>query len=118
MTDINNFLYLRSNNSNQTAMKNKNFIKIKRVNEERYFSSIYDVYRFVEKMTGTTMEHMCDMSSVIPAYMNNILIPMSEINKTDFQFMSFSGFNYLLTKGNYYRGDKHYIFNILSLERK
>ncbi|MCF6183194.1 MAG: hypothetical protein L3J56_00970 [Bacteroidales bacterium] len=72
-------------------MKDKRFLKVKKVGEERYFSDKAELIRFAEKQMGMTIERLFNLK----------LTDESILLKTDFnnERVAFGGFIWKITKG-------------------
>jgi hypothetical protein len=97
-------------------MKNQNLIKIKKVSEERYFKNNSELYFFVEKMTGTTISHMCDRHEL---YDNEILIPLYQLmsKKNDHILLNIGSFLCEVQRGLYVRTSGEYVYNLIAVQR-
>lgn len=98
-------------------MKNHNMIKIKRVNEERYFRNFSELHRFIARQKGMTsdqlidhIERMCQMKCNAPLY--ETCIPMKEGG-----LINIGNFLCMLSIGNFNRTSGRYQYNLLSIQR-
>ena len=100
-------------------MKNQNIIKIKKVSEERYFKNDKELYLFVEKMTGSTIDSLCDIAKKADHINTQILTPLYRImsKKTSHELLNIGCYLCELQRGMYVRTSGDYIYNLIAVEK-
>jgi len=96
-------------------MKNKNFLKLKKVSDERYFTNYSELLDFVLRSMGVTEERFYDMCTRHKSIENEILIPA--ISKETSRYIRVGKFVCLLTEGTFIRNSGEYKFNLLAVEK-
>jgi hypothetical protein len=98
-------------------MKNKNFLKLKKVSDERYFKNYAELFDFVMKSMNVTEEHFYDMCKKYKTIENEILIPLSVLSKETHKYIRVDKFVCLITKGTFLRKSGEYKFNLLAIQK-
>lgn len=96
-------------------MKNKNMLKIKKVNEERYFRNYHELYTFVLKQNNLTDESFNNLCRNCNNFHEKVLRQM--LSKETERFIILESFKCLLSEGFFERSSGIYQYNILSIER-
>lgn len=96
-------------------MKNKNFLKLKKASDERYFKSYAELFDFVMRSMSITEEHFYDMCKRYKSVENEVLIPA--LSKETYRFIRVDKFVCLITKGTFLRKSGEYKFNLLAIQK-
>jgi len=99
-------------------MNDKRFIKVKCVNEERYFRNDRELIRFIEKQEGMTWKEMIEMY-------NRLTVHNAETGKIyletrmnlNREVLKIGKFLFRIFRGNYDMTSGFYHINILSIQR-
>lgn len=99
-------------------MKNKNFLKIKKVNEERYFKNYKELFDFIVRKTlnynnDDKFYNACDRFSSI---LNETAIPMN-VKNNETAVIVVGRFICMLTNGCFQRKSGVYKYNLLSVQK-
>lgn len=98
-------------------MTNKNFLKIRKVNEERYFKHYNELFRFiVEKTMNVNDERFYELAAKYNSILHEILMPMS--CKEASRYIVVGDFICLLTEGCFVRTSGDYRYNLLSVQKR
>ena len=95
-------------------MKNKNFLKLKKVSDERYFTNYSELFDFVLRSMDITEERFYDMCTRHTSIENEILLPA--LSKETSRYIRVGKFVCLLTEGAFIRNGE-YKFNLLALQK-
>jgi len=95
-------------------MKNKNFLKLKKVSDERYFTNYSELFDFVLRSMDITEERFYDMCTRHTSIENEILLPA--LSKETSRYIRVGKFVCLLTEGTFIRNGE-YKFNLLALQK-
>ena len=95
-------------------MKNKNFLKLKKVSDERYFKNYSELFDFLMRSMDITEERFYDMCRY-KSIENEILIPA--ISKETSRYIRVGKFVCLLTEGTFFRNSGEYKFNLLAIQK-
>ena len=95
-------------------MKNKNFLKLKEVSDERYFTNYSELLDFVLRSMDITEEQFYDMCTRHKSIENEILLPA--LSKETSRYIRVGKFVCLLTEGTFIRNGE-YKFNLLALQK-
>ena len=96
-------------------MKNKNFLKLRKVSDERYFKNYSELFDFILRSMDITEERFYDMCTRYKSFENEILIPA--ISKDTSRFFRVGKFVCLLTEGTFLRESGEYKFNLLAIQK-
>ena len=106
------------NNKKYRVMNDKRFLKIKKVNEERYFENDYQFIRFIEKMTGVSWCSMLDIYSNLRQRNETLGVNYWETHMNlDRDFLKIGGFIMHIFRGHFVRSSGSYQINILSVQK-
>ena len=101
-------------------MKDKRFLKVKKVSEERYFRDNREFIRFIEKQGGMTWGEMCDMyERFITVHKNKEIAKRfweTRMN-LDREILVIGKFLFRIFRGYYERKSGDYTINILAEQR-
>ncbi len=114
LAQLKNASYLWRVIKNNITMKNKNFLKPKGVNEERYFTCDRELFDFVLKMNNQTMEQFYDSCRKFQSVLNETLIPLD--SKDDFRYIRIGNFIYAISHGKFVRKSNTYDYNLLTVQ--
>ena len=95
-------------------MKNKNFLKLKKVSDERYFTNYSELLDFVLRSMDITEEQFYDMCTRHTSIENEILLPT--LSKETSRYIRVGKFVCLLTEGTFIRNGE-YKFNLLAIQK-
>ena len=95
-------------------MKNKNFLKLKEVSDERYFTNYSELFDFVLRSMDITEERFYDMCTKHKSIENEILLPA--LSKETSRYIRVGKFVCLLTEGTFIRNGE-YKSNLLALQK-
>ena len=95
-------------------MKNKNFLKLKKVSDERYFTNYSELLDFVLRNMGVTEDRFYDMCRH-KSIESEILLPA--ISKEPSRYIRVGKFICLLGEGTFIRKSGEYKFNLLALQK-
>jgi len=95
-------------------MKNKNFLKLKKASDERYFTNYSELFDFILRSMGVTEERFYDMCTH-KSIENEILLPT--LSKETSRHIRVGKFVCLLTEGTFIRKSGEYKFNLLAVQK-
>ena len=95
-------------------MKNRNFLKLKKVSDERYFTNYSELFDFVLRSMGVTEDQFYDMCRY-KSIENEILLPA--LSKETSRHIRVGEFVCLLTEGTFLRDSGEYKFNLLAVQK-
>ena len=96
-------------------MKNKNFLKLKKASDERYFTNYSELFDFILRSMDITEERFYDMCTKHKSIENEILIPA--LSKETSRHIRVGKFVCLLTEGTFMRKSGEYKFNLLAVQK-
>lgn len=96
-------------------MKNNNFLKLKKVSDERYFTNYAELFDFLMRSMNITEERFYDLCTRHKSIENEILIPA--LSKETSRFIRVGKFVCLLTEGTFLRNSGEYKFNLLAIQK-
>jgi hypothetical protein len=92
-------------------MKNKNMLKLKKINEERYFRDDRELYRFVLKMRKQTHDEFMNSCKKFDSILHETLIPLN--SKSPHRTIKIGDFICQLSEGIFIRKFIYYKYNLL-----
>ena len=95
-------------------MKNRNFLTLKKVSDERYFTNYSELLDFVLRSMDITEEQFYDMCTRHKSIENEILLPA--LSKETSRYIRVGKFVCLLTEGTFIRNGE-YKFNLLAIQK-
>lgn len=95
-------------------MTNKNFLRLKRVNEERYFKNDKELFKFVLRMRKQNIDQFYSSCEKINSIVNETLIPLD--SKSTHRFIVIGRFICLLSEGCFVRTSGDYKYNLLTIQ--
>jgi hypothetical protein len=100
-------------------MNNKNFLKIKKVNEERYFKNYPELFYFIVRKTlnYNNDDKFYEHCKKYPSFLNEILKPM-DVKNNESAVISVGNFICMLTNGCFKRKSGVYKYNLLSVQKR
>jgi len=105
-------------------MNDKRFLKVKKVNEERYFRNDGEFIKFIEKQSGTTFEEKYRTYDMLVGYVKAGRINERASKKywetqinTDNEKMIIGDFLFRIFRGYFDRMSGYYEINILSVAK-
>ena len=97
-------------------MKNKNFLKLKKVSDERYFTNYSELFDFIVlRSMDITEEQFYDMCTRYKSIEHEILLPT--LSKETSRYIRVGKFVCLLTEGTFLRDSGEYKFNLLAVQK-
>ena len=105
----------KGNKNKKTIMKNKNFLKLKKASDERYFTNYSELFDFILRSMDITEERFYDMCTRHKSIENEILIPA--LSKETSRHIRVGKFVCLLTEGTFRRESGVYKFNLLAVQK-
>jgi len=96
-------------------MKNRNFLTLKEVSDERYFTNYSELFDFVLRSMRVTEDQFYDMCTKHKSIENEILLPA--LSKETSRHIRVGEFICLLGEGTFLRDSGEYKFNLLALQK-
>ena len=97
-------------------MNNKNMLKFKKVNEERYFKNYNELFDFVLKNRHQSEEQFYNSVSSHESVNKEVLIPLLE--KSQHRLAVIGNFICLISEGCFNRASGMYKYNILAVQNR
>jgi hypothetical protein len=99
-------------------MKDKRFLKVKKVSEERYFRDDRELIRFIEKQNGMSWDEMCDLCNRLSQTNMRVSARYWETHMNlDSDKLVIGKFIFHIFRGFYDRTSGEYRINILAVQR-
>ena len=96
-------------------MNNKNMLKLKKVNEERYFKNYSELFYFVLKNRNQSEEQFYNSASLVSVN-KEVIMPL--LDKSQHRFVVIGNFICLINEGYFNRTSGTYKYNILTVQNR